>query len=208
MRRRDNAGITALMDVAKLTGPPEAWHLGFLLGPRINAGGRIGRADLGARLLMSDDPSETRDSRSNSTGSIRNGVPSSKTAWRKPKRKRSPRSGWKKRAWLSSPPQEGWHPGVVGLIAARLRERFGRPAFAIALEKGGTGTGSGRSDPGRRSRRCRSPRRARGIADERRRPRDGGRRYHQARPSCQNSALFSKRRCASRSPRRAAKTLC
>ncbi|MBV8790614.1 MAG: DHH family phosphoesterase, partial [Pseudolabrys sp.] len=59
MRRRDNPGITALMDVARLTGPPEPWHLGFLLGPRINAGGRIGRADLGARLLMEDDASET-----------------------------------------------------------------------------------------------------------------------------------------------------
>src|SRR5262249_43811829 len=59
MRRRDNAGITALMDVARLTGPPEPWHPGFLLGPRIIAGGRIGRADLGARLLMEDDPSET-----------------------------------------------------------------------------------------------------------------------------------------------------
>ena len=58
MRRREHAGLTALMDVARLGGPPEPWHLGFLLGPRINAGGRIGRADLGARLLMLDDPIE------------------------------------------------------------------------------------------------------------------------------------------------------
>ena len=58
MRRRDNVGLTALMDVARLSGPPEPFHLGFLLGPRINAGGRIGRADLGAQLLRTDDPVE------------------------------------------------------------------------------------------------------------------------------------------------------
>ena len=58
MRRRERVGLTALMDIARLSGPPEPWHLGFLLGPRINAGGRIGRADLGARLLMLDDTIE------------------------------------------------------------------------------------------------------------------------------------------------------
>src|SRR6185437_6533528 len=58
MRRRDHVGHTALMDVSRLNGPPEAWHLGFLLGPRINAGGRIGRADLGVRLLLEGDVSE------------------------------------------------------------------------------------------------------------------------------------------------------
>src|SRR6267154_613852 len=58
MRRRDHVGHTALMDVARLNGPPEAWHLGFMLGPRINAGGRIGRADLGVRLLLESDVSE------------------------------------------------------------------------------------------------------------------------------------------------------
>ena len=55
LRRRDHVGLTALMDVARLNGPPEAWHLGFMLGPRINAGGRIGRADLGVRLLLEGD---------------------------------------------------------------------------------------------------------------------------------------------------------
>src|SRR5207344_1752702 len=58
MRRRDNVGLTALMDIARLSGPPEPFHLGFLLGPRINAGGRIGRADLGSLLLRTDDPVE------------------------------------------------------------------------------------------------------------------------------------------------------
>src|SRR4030095_5826437 len=58
MRRRDRVGLTGLMDVARLSGPPEPWHLGFLLGPRINAGGRIGRADLGVRLLLESDSVE------------------------------------------------------------------------------------------------------------------------------------------------------
>ena len=58
LRRRDHVGTTALMDAARLSGPPEPWHLGFLLGPRINAGGRIGRADLGVRLLLEEDVSE------------------------------------------------------------------------------------------------------------------------------------------------------
>ena len=58
LRRREHVGCTALMDVARLNGPPEPWHLGFLLGPRINAGGRIGRADLGVRLLLTGDPGE------------------------------------------------------------------------------------------------------------------------------------------------------
>src|SRR5262249_56494163 len=58
LRQRNRIGHTSLMDVARLSGPPEAWHLGFLLGPRINAGGRIGRADLGVRLLLEADPSE------------------------------------------------------------------------------------------------------------------------------------------------------
>ena len=58
LRQRNRLGHTSLMDVARLSGPPEAWHLGFLLGPRINAGGRIGRADLGVRLLIEDDPIE------------------------------------------------------------------------------------------------------------------------------------------------------
>src|SRR5438309_10977255 len=58
MRRRERVGLTALMDVARLSGPPEPWHLGFLLGPRINAGGRISKADLGTRLLLEEHPAE------------------------------------------------------------------------------------------------------------------------------------------------------
>src|SRR5438309_7596665 len=60
MRRRERVGLTALMDVSRMAGPPEPWHLGFLLGPRINAGGRIGRADLGVRLLLAGDVVEAQ----------------------------------------------------------------------------------------------------------------------------------------------------
>src|SRR5207253_556009 len=60
MRRRESVGLTALMDAARLSGPPEPWHLGFMLGPRINAGGRIGRADLGVRLLLESDPMQAQ----------------------------------------------------------------------------------------------------------------------------------------------------
>ncbi len=148
MRRRDNAGITALMDVARLTGPPEPWHLGFMLGPRINAGGRIGRADLGARLLMSDDPSEVAQvafelDRLNSERRV---IEANSVAQAEAEALAA--LGLEEKGTVVVTAQEGWHPGVVGLIAARLRERFGRPAFAIALEPGGTGTGSGRSIPG------------------------------------------------------------
>jgi single-stranded-DNA-specific exonuclease len=125
MRRREHAGLTALMDVARLSGPPEPWHLGFMLGPRINAGGRIGRADLGARLLMMEDPVEA--------GRIAAELD---------------RLNRERQTIEVVTAAAGWHPGVVGLVAARLKERFGRPAFAIALEPGDTGTGSGRSIPG------------------------------------------------------------
>ena len=138
------------MDVARLTGPPEPWHLGFLLGPRINAGGRIGRAELGVRLLLEatirprpariaaelDRLNRERQAIEQATLARGRG----RGAWR--------RSASRRRARWSSRPRQGWHPGVVGLVAARLKERFGRPAFAIALEPGGIGTGSGRSIAG------------------------------------------------------------
>jgi single-stranded-DNA-specific exonuclease len=148
MRRREHAGLTALMDVARLAGPPEPWHLGFMLGPRINAGGRIGRADLGARLLMEDDPSEAariaeeldrlnRERQTMEVAMVAQGEAEALGAL-----------GLEERGAVVVTAAEGWHPGIVGLVAARLKERFGRPAFAIALEPGEFGTGSGRSIAG------------------------------------------------------------
>jgi single-stranded-DNA-specific exonuclease len=148
LKRRDNIGATALMDVARLSGPPEPWHLGFLLGPRINAGGRIGRADLGVNLLLEDDPSEAarlageldRLNRERQAIEVEHLAQADAEAFAA--------LGRNKDASVIVTAASDWHPGVVGLIAARLKERYERPAFAIALGAGGLGTGSGRSVPG------------------------------------------------------------
>ncbi len=152
LRRREHVGTTALMDVSRLSGPPEAWHLGFLLGPRINAGGRIGRADLGVRLLLEEDATEAariaaeldrlnHERRAIEAATLEQAEAEAMAAM-----------GIEEKGAVVVTAQQGWHAGVVGLVAARLKERYGRPAFAIALEPGGsgtgTGTGSGRSIAG------------------------------------------------------------
>src|SRR5438067_3875750 len=148
LRRREHAGLTALMDVARLSGPPEPWHLGFLLGPRINAGGRIGRAALGVELLMHDDASEcariageldrlNRERQAIELATVAEAEAEAMAAL-----------GLEEKGAVVITAAQGWHPGVVGLVAARLKEKFGRPAFAIALDPGGIGSGSGRSIPG------------------------------------------------------------
>jgi single-stranded-DNA-specific exonuclease len=148
MRHREGVGLTALMDAARLTGPPEPWHLGFLLGPRINAGGRIGRADLGTRLLLEEDPVEAariaaeldrlnRERQAIEQGTLAEAEVEALAAL-----------GLEEKGAVIVTAAPGWHPGVVGLVAARLRERFGRPAFAIAIDQNGIGTGSGRSMAG------------------------------------------------------------
>src|SRR5712672_2403821 len=148
MRRRENLGLTALMDVARLSGPPEPWHLGFLLGPRINAGGRIGRATLGVDLLLHQDEVEAarladeldrlnRERQAIEIATVAQAEAEAMAAL-----------GLEDKGAVVVTAAEGWHQGVVGLVAARLKEKFGRPAFAIALEPGGLGTGSGRSITG------------------------------------------------------------
>src|SRR5262247_140493 len=133
MRRREHIGLTALMDVARLSGPPEPWHLGFLLGPRINAGGRIGRADLGVQLLLAKDDVEAgrlaaeldrlnRERQAIEVATVAQAEAEAMAAL-----------GAEDKGAVVVTAADGWHPGVVGLVAARLKERFGRPAFAIAL---------------------------------------------------------------------------
>ncbi len=146
LRRREQVGLTALMDAARLNGPPEAFHLGFLLGPRINAGGRIGRADLGVRLMLEDDSIEA--GRIAAELDRLNGERRLIEVAAVAQAEAMAALGIEETGAIVVTAQEGWHPGVVGLVAARLKERFGRPAFAIALEPGGTGTGSGRSIAG------------------------------------------------------------
>ncbi|MGY3432261.1 single-stranded-DNA-specific exonuclease [Bradyrhizobium sp. USDA 3696] len=148
MRRRDHVGHTALMDVARLNGPPEAWHLGFMLGPRINAGGRIGRADLGVRLLLEGDSVEAARiaAELDRLNSERRVIEQAAEAQAEAEALAS--IGLEDKIGVIVTASEGWHPGVVGLVASRLKEKFSRPAFAIALEPGGIGTGSGRSIAG------------------------------------------------------------
>ena len=148
LKRREHLGVTALMDVARLSGPPEPWHLGFLLGPRINAGGRIGRADLGVRLLLEEDPSEAARIAAELDRLNRERQHIEQATLAQAETEAFAALGLEEKGAVVVTAGEGWHPGVVGLVAARLKERYGRPAFAIALEPSGTGTGSGRSITG------------------------------------------------------------
>jgi single-stranded-DNA-specific exonuclease len=148
LRRRQRVGHTSLMDVARLNGPPEAWHLGFLLGPRINAGGRIGRADLGVRLLIEEDPDAAAKIAAELDRLNRERQVIELETVAQAEAEAMAALGLEEKGAVVVTAAEGWHPGVVGLVAARLKEKFGRPAFAIALEPGGIGTGSGRSIPG------------------------------------------------------------
>jgi single-stranded-DNA-specific exonuclease len=149
MRLRDRPGLSALFDVAGTNGPPTAFHLGFLIGPRINAGGRIGDAALGAKLLLTRDPIEARriaeqlDELNRERRVIEAHATEEAEAAAFSVAEASQAEVFA--ALVTS--GAGWHPGVVGLVAARLRERYERPAFAISLD-GAQGTGSGRSIPG------------------------------------------------------------
>ncbi len=146
MQQRRNAGLAALADVARLREPPGAYHLGFLIGPRVNAGGRVGQADLGARLLASDDPQEVGalavrlDEFNAERRAIEREVLDQAIA-------RIEGTYGPERRGLPSVllvESEGWHIGVIGIVASRLVERYGRPAFVIGMD-GDTGKGSGRS---------------------------------------------------------------
>lgn len=154
MRARQRPGLSALMDVAKLNRPIEPYHLGFLLGPRINAGGRIGNAALGARLLMSADPTECVAIAAELERLNRERQAAEQIMVEEAIAQAEARQGLgeaeAKRPVIVTGSAE-WHPGIVGLVASRLKERFGRPAFAFAFSgEGGmtTGAGSGRSVPG------------------------------------------------------------
>ncbi|MGV3634589.1 MAG: single-stranded-DNA-specific exonuclease RecJ, partial [Pseudorhodoplanes sp.] len=148
MRRRENTGLTALMDAARLDGPPEPYHLGFVLGPRINAGGRIGRADLGASLLLEEDATEAARIATELDRLNRERQTMEQHMLAEAEAEALASLGLEEKGAVVVTASEGWHPGIVGLVAARLKEKFARPAFAIALGVGGIGTGSGRSIAG------------------------------------------------------------
>ncbi len=144
MARRARPGLVALADVARIDSAPTAYHLGFVLGPRINAGGRIGRADLGARLLSCTDPQEAAsiaerlDQLNAERRAVETGVRDAALAQAETRGLEAPL------VWAAG---EGWHPGVVGIVASRLKEATNRPAVVIGLD-GDEGKGSGRSVSG------------------------------------------------------------
>ncbi|MCZ4353337.1 single-stranded-DNA-specific exonuclease RecJ [Roseovarius aestuarii] len=144
MGRRARPGLVALADVARMDSAPSAYHLGFLMGPRVNAGGRIGQADLGARLLSTDDPNaalamaERLDQLNTERREIEASVQAAAMAQAEERGLDAPL------VWAAS---EGWHPGVVGIVASRLKEASNRPAIVIGFD-GDIGKGSGRSISG------------------------------------------------------------
>jgi single-stranded-DNA-specific exonuclease len=143
-----NPGLKALAAVAGAAGPIDAYNLGYVLGPRVNAGGRVGQAELGARLLATEDPviaaelanrldAYNRERREIETQTLSAAIAAVEAGPQSPA--------------LVFAAAEGWHPGVIGIVAARLRERYERPACVVALDRAGaeaTGRGSGRSVPG------------------------------------------------------------
>ncbi len=148
MGRRANRGLAALADVARLGGPASPYHLGFLLGPRINAGGRIGDAALGARLLASDDPVECERLAAELDRLNRERQTFETAMLEEAAAEAAAEIGDGEGPAVLVTASERWHAGVVGLIASRLKDRFHRPAVAIAMQPNGVGTGSGRSVAG------------------------------------------------------------
>jgi single-stranded-DNA-specific exonuclease len=147
MHQRRNYGLTALSDTARVSGKPAPYHLGFLIGPRINAGGRIGDAALGARLLTTEDPHEAR--------SIAERLDQLNTERQSMEAVMLEQAGAEAAMAIEARDpavlltgSDDWHPGIVGLIASRLKDAHRRPSFAIAFDDTGKGTGSGRSITG------------------------------------------------------------
>jgi single-stranded-DNA-specific exonuclease len=143
MAGRQNVGLDALITASRLKAAPSCTDLGFALGPRINAGGRVGKSDLGVRLLTTQDPAEAReiadelDALNTERRAIEAGVQAEaeEMALRQANRAVAVVAG------------KGWHPGVIGIVAGRIKEKLGRPAIVIALD-GSVGKGSGRSITG------------------------------------------------------------
>ncbi|MDD7971558.1 single-stranded-DNA-specific exonuclease RecJ [Roseinatronobacter alkalisoli] len=144
MAERKRIGLRALADIARLDTSPRAYHLGFVLGPRVNAGGRIGAADLGARLLATDDPHEATAlaEKLETLNAERREIEAQVRAAALKQAETRGVDG--PLVWAAG---EGWHPGVIGIAAARLKEATDRPAIVISLD-GDLGKGSGRSVPG------------------------------------------------------------
>jgi len=144
MAGRQNIGLSALAEAARLVKPPSSRDLGFALGPRINAGGRVGKSDLGVRLLTTRDPEDARAiaaelDRLNEERRAIEMIVTEQAEAQALAQAESP---------VITVTGSGWHPGVIGIVAGRIKERHGRPAIVIAEDEDGTGKGSGRSISG------------------------------------------------------------
>ena len=144
-RHQGNPGLAALFRKAGLGGPVTPYHFGFLIGPRINAGGRIGDAALGARLLTLDDTGEAETIAAKLDELNRDRQLMEAAMLQEAEGEALAEYGNGDGASVIITARENWHPGIVGLIASRLKDKFRRPAFAIAFDSSGKGTGSGRS---------------------------------------------------------------
>ena len=144
MGGRRNVGLAALADAARLVRTPECRDLGFALGPRINAGGRVGKSDLGVRLLTTEDPEEARDiaAELDRLNEERRAI---EAAVQEAAEALAGAQGNRAVAIVAA---SGWHPGVIGIVAGRLKEKLHRPAIVVALGEDGVGKGSGRSISG------------------------------------------------------------
>ncbi|MFZ2101962.1 MAG: single-stranded-DNA-specific exonuclease RecJ [Oricola sp.] len=147
-RHLGNPGLSALARVSSIGEPLNPFHFGFLIGPRINAGGRIGNAALGSMALSEDDPNRAGEiaAELDRLNRERQAIEVQMVEQARAEADRDMASARPPAVLVTS--SEDWHPGIVGLIAARLKEHTRRPAFAIALDGSGRGTGSGRSIPG------------------------------------------------------------
>jgi single-stranded-DNA-specific exonuclease len=144
MSGRQNVGLNALAEAARLVKPPSCRDLGFALGPRINAGGRVGKSDLGVRLLTSTDPEEAREIAVELDRLNEERRAIEMLVCEQAEEQASKVNG----APVITVMSAGWHQGVIGIVAGRLKERFGKPAIVIAQTEDGTGKGSGRSISG------------------------------------------------------------
>jgi len=144
MSGRQNVGLNALAEAARLVKPPSCRDLGFALGPRINAGGRVGKSDLGVRLLTSTDPEEAREIAVELDRLNEERRAIEMLVCEQAEEQASKLNG----APVITVMSAGWHQGVIGIVAGRLKERFGKPAIVIAQTEDGTGKGSGRSISG------------------------------------------------------------
>ena len=148
MRQRRNTGLRALGDVAGLEEPPGVYHLGFILGPRVNAGGRVGESSLGARLLSTEDETQAAEiaRRLDDLNRERQQIEQAVLEAAIEQVESAPEAA-RANAPLVLAHDERWHAGVIGIVASRLRERYGRPAVVVAWEEG-IGKASCRSVPG------------------------------------------------------------